>query len=164
MDSDNNIIGFTYQKFEQVSSKSTPRIAKKLGFPCDVYFPIFGNVITHGSEACHNLRTNYENIDLFATHQNAEYSNTPDLVGVRFYIPHLVKKQIMNSPSNDFETFYLDEDSANPFIEVHPSEELPIQSKLVVHFSTAARMNLFIEKKTIVPGGVFLRMYLNTLV
>lgn len=150
-----NIIGKTYQKYQELSSRSTYRIANVMGYECDIYFPVFNNI---GSN------NNYENVSMFSTHEPAGYASTPDLSRVNFYIPHLVKKQVMNSTGSEFETFYLDEDSERPFIELHPSLELPIQSKVVVYFTENSTMNLFIEKKTVVPGSIFLRMYLNPLV
>ena len=149
-----SMFGKTYKKFFNVSSQSTPKLANVWGYDCDIYTPLYSTDDSHG---------NYDDVDIYSTHKNAEYSNTPDF-SQKYYIVNLLKKQIMNSNSNEFETFYLDEESNRPFIECHVSQELLIQTKVVVHFDDDAKMNFFIEKKTSTPGGAFLRMYLNPLV
>lgn len=147
--------GKVYKKFFNVYSEGTQKLADVYGYPCDVYYPQFPTDDSHG---------NYDNVNIYSTHKNSGYSDTPDIVGVNFYIVHLLRKQIMNSDSSEFENFYLEEDSDRPFIEVHPKQELPIQSKVVVHFDEETKVNFFIEKKTKSAGSTFLRMYLNPLV
>lgn len=146
-------IGKIYQKFADKSKLSTPYLSRpdKYGYVCTIYFPIY--------DVAHN--GDFSEVDIFSTHKNAKYGNTPDITD-NFYIPYLLKKQIMNSSSTEFETFYLEGEDERPFIET--TIELPIASKVIVHFTDNSTMLFWIEKKTIVPGGVFMRMYLNPLV
>ena len=146
-----------YNIYSDISRRTTPILSdsKRYGYKCDIYFPEYGSVIPN---------EDYSEVDIFSTHENAIYADTPDLAGVEYYIPGLLKKQIMNSPSTEFENFYLEGDDARPFIECHFTLELPIASKVIVHFDEETKAVFFIEKKTKTPAGIFLRMYLNALV
>ena len=148
-----SMYGKTYKKFFKVSQVSTPKIAEVFGYVCDIYTPLYSTDYPQG---------NYDNVDMFSTHKNADYADTLSFTQ-KYYIVNLLKKQAMGTNLEDFDNFYLDEEDDRPFIECHVSQELLIHTKIVVHFDDDAVINFFVEKKTSVPGGSFIRMYLNPL-
>lgn len=148
----NSAIGSTYRALAEASKLSIPILSQpdKLGFFCDLYFPIYDKPING----------DYNEVDLFATHKNARYSDTPDAKD-NFYIIGFLKTQIMNSPNSEFETFYLEGDNDRPYIEA--VVELPIATKIVVHFTDSITVSFWVEKKTINQAGI-IHMMLNPIV
>jgi hypothetical protein len=148
-----NLISSIYKKFTNVSNKLIENYESKFGLLCDLYFP--ENSSNPGDDG------NYDEVNLFASHGIVSYSSTPDVEGALFYIPKLLKKEAMNSPESDFETFF--EDDERPFLETSKKRELPIHTKVVVYLSQS-KMIFTVEKKTVVQGAdghMLLRQYLN---
>lgn len=139
-----SITGKILKQFVGFSNKLTELYEEKFGFECDVYFPT--NAENPGTDG------NFDDVNIFSTHGTVTYSATPDLVGVRFYIPHLFKKQIMNSPESSFENFNISEESLRPFIETSFSKELPYASKIKVYVEDT-ELYFITEKVLAVPGA-----------
>ena len=147
-------IGSLYEKYASRAKKSTPYLSRsdKYGYKCEIFFPLYNKPVNE----------DYSEVDIYATHENANYSSKPDAI-IDFYIVGLIKNQFMNSPSSEFETFYLEGDDDRAYIETIKENELPIQTKVIVHFSEETKMIMWIEKKTMNQASI-LRMYLNVLV
>jgi hypothetical protein len=151
------LIGKILSKYVGISNRMTSYYEKKYGLFCDIYFPLFG--------ANANADGNYDKTSIFSTHQPAEYSNTPNITNIKFYIPQLLRKESMNSTESEFDSFYMEGDDDRPFIETSKSRELPIQSKVVV-FIEKSTLSFTVEKKTVVQGAngvMLLRMYLDAI-
>ncbi len=150
-----SIIGRVNKSFVNISNKVTSDYEKKFGLPCDIYVPIIN--------PNPNALGNYDNVNVFSTHGPVKYADVPDYK-TKFYIPHLLKKESMLSPENEFDSFYL-EGEKRPFIETSISKEVDIQSKIVVHIEDSI-FQFVVEKKLVVNGAsghLILRMYLNPL-
>ena len=152
-----NVVNSTNKKFVFISNRMTKKYQLEFGLPCDLYFPIFEE---------YSSTELYRNMKIFTPHQSPTYKDTPDVVGKLFYIPHLIKKQAMNSAEAEFDSFYTESDSIDrPFIETTKSEELPISTKVVVHQGDSIS-KFIIDKKLVVTGAsgmMLLRMYLDPL-
>lgn len=152
----NNPIEHINQKYVNISNKITEYYERKFGLKCDLYFP--------KNSSNPNVFGNFDNINLFSTHGTVEYSDEPDVLSKKFYIPKLLKRESMNSPEDEFDSLYLDGEE-RPFIETSKSNELPIQTKVVVHIGSST-MNFVVERKQVVNGASghqLLRQYLTPL-
>lgn len=154
-----SFLGKIAGKFTSISNNMTRAYEKIYSWPCDLYLPINApNPDENGT---------YKDINLYATHGVIEYSSTPNLQK-NFYIPYLLRKEIMNSPEDSFDVFYNDEgEYMQPFIETSYENELPIMTKVGVHLTDGVNESiiyLMVEKKQIVNLGVgahaVLRQYL----
>ncbi len=148
-----SIIGNIGKKYRLISDKVTDKLEEVHGVPCNVFYPI--NVPNP------NANGNYDNINLFATHGVVPYSDTPDF-NRNYYIPYLLKKEIMPSPEDVFDTFYNeDTEFVQPYIETSYSEELPRMTKIEATVGDS-KLYLMVERKgSVVQSGVLLlRMYL----
>ena len=148
------LLGSINQNYVYISNKMTDSLTDKFGFYCDLYFPRRKN----------NPKNNGEYIDtnLYEPHEQAFYEAEPDVKNVKFYIPHLLNKENMNSPDLEFDSMFLTEQESRPFIETSKSNELPIQTKVLVHIGESV-MRFFVDLKTVVNGAsgqMLLRMYL----
>lgn len=144
------------RKYVGISNRVTPAYTKAFGLLCDIYFPIWDK---------YNDADKYRNMEIFTPHQSPSYADYPD-VTTYFYIPHLIKKQAMNSAEAEFDAFYTEEDAIDrPFIETSKNRELPIGTKVVVHQGKSIS-KFMIDKKLVVTGAsgfMLLRMYLDPL-
>ena len=151
-----NIVNSINKKFVFISNRMTDKYTEKYGLPCDLYFPVFDT---------YNTVTKYREMKIFSPHQSASYKEEPDYENVLFYIPYLIKKDAMNSPETEFDSFYTEDETDRPFIETTKKRELPIQTKVVVKQGQSI-MKFFIDKKLVVTGAdgfMLLRMYLSPL-
>lgn len=151
-----NVINSINRKYVHISNKVTDAYTEKFGLPCDLYFPIFDT---------YKSTTKYRDMKIFAPHQSPSYKETPDFTDVLFYIPYLIKKDAMNSPETEFDSFYTEDEIERPFIETTKKRELPIQTKVVVKQGLSIS-KFFIDKKLVVTGAdgfMLLRMYLAPL-
>ena len=151
-----NVVNSINKKYVFISNRMTDKYTEKYGLPCDLYFPIFNS---------YNSVTKYREMKIFSPHQSATYKNIPDYENVLFYIPYLIKKDAMNSPETEFDSFYTEDEINRPFIETTKKRELPIQTKVVVKQGQSI-MKFFVDKKLVVTGAdgfMLLRMYLSPL-
>lgn len=151
------LIGRTQLKYTAISNRVTGSYEKKYSLPVDVYFPKFG--------ANPNEQGNYDETNIFTTHQPAKYSDTPDITNIKYYIPRLLRKESMNSSDLEWDSFYLEGDDDRPFIETSKKRELPIQAKVVVYIENST-LTFTVEKKTIIQGAngaMLLRMWLSAI-
>jgi len=150
----NTLLGDINQNFVHISNKMTEAYEQKYGFYCDLYFP------KHKKNPQSNGE--YPTINLFEPHEQCIYDEEPNVKDVKFYIPHLLKKENMNTPDLEFDSMYLNETDNRPFIETSKKNELPIQTKVVVHIGDSV-MRFFVDLKTVVNGAsghMLLRMFL----
>ena len=152
----NDVVNNINKRYVNISERLTKAYEKKFGLPCDLYFPI---------RPLYNEYTKYRDVKIFSPHQSYEYNELPD-AQTHFYIPHLIKKQAMNSSELEFDSFYTEEDAIDrPFIETYKKRELPIGTKVVV-YQGESRMKFMVDKKLVVTGAngfMLLRMYLDPL-
>lgn len=151
-----DVVNSINRRYVHISNRVTNAYTRKFGLPCDLYFPIFNK---------YDTVTKYQNMKIFAPHQSATYNDVPDLENVLFYIPYLIKKDAMNSPETEFDSFYTEDEIERPFIETTKKRELPIQTKVVVKQGLSI-MKFFVDKKLVVTGAdgfMLLRMYLAPL-
>lgn len=152
------ILGKINKKYVEVSNRVTRKYEDVYYFLCDLYFPI--------NQPNPSEKGTYNAVNIFEPHQQAEYNDMPDVSKVQFVIPHLLRKQSMNSPEDEFDSFYLEEDSdERPFIETSKENELPILTKVVVYVEQS-KMYFFVDKKLVVNGAdghMLLRQYLSPL-
>lgn len=152
-----DIVNKINRKYVAISNKLTPAYEKAFALPCDIYLPIFNS---------YKEDVKYRDQKIFAPHQSCSYPKNPNYTNVLYYIPNLIKDSNMNSPENEFDAFYMQEDATDrPFIETTKKKELPIQTKVVVKRGKSI-MKFFVDKKTVVTGTdgfMLLRMYLSPL-
>ena len=151
-----SVVNSINKKYVFISNRVTDAYTEKFGLPCDLYFPIFNT---------YKSTTKYRDMKIFAPHQSATYKETPDYEDVLFYIPYLIKKDAMNSPETEFDSFYTEDEIDRPFIETSKKRELPIQTKVVVKQGQSIS-KFFVDKKLVVTGAdgfMLLRMYLSPL-
>ena len=145
-----NIINSINRKFVNISNRLIPKYEEVLGMP------IFNS---------YKESTQYRDVKIFGPHQSPTYPKRPDVTNKLFYIPYLLKKEGMNSSELEFDAFYTENDLDRPFIETTKKNDLPLQTKVVVHLGSSIR-KFFIDKKTVVNGSdghILLRMYLSPL-
>lgn len=152
-----NIIVSLYKKMGPIANRCTNSYEAGFGLPCDLYFPI------------HSPKRGgtYQMVSLFEPHELPDYPEEPSVKNVYFYIPHLIKKESMNSIVDAFDNFALKAESGSdrPFIETTPDKELPIATKVVVHLDSS-ELAYYIDKKTVVNGAgnqLLMRQYLSPL-
>ena len=151
-----NVVNSINKRYVRVSNNLTGKYEREFGLPCDLYFPI------HNS---YKKTTKYRDVKVFGPHQAPTYPKYPNYEKVLFYIPHLIKKQAMNSSEAEFDAFYTAEEMDRPFIETSKKRELPLLTKVVV-FQGASEQKFFVDKKLVVTGAdgfMLLRMYLSPL-
>ncbi len=151
-----NVVNTINKKYVSISNRVTDAYTEKFGLPCDLYFPIFDK---------YKSTSKYRDMKIFAPHQSPTYKDKPDYENVLFYIPYLIKKDAMNSPETEFDSFYTEDEVDRPFIETTKKRELPIQTKVVVKQGLSI-MKFFVDKKLVVTGAdgfMLLRMYLDPL-
>lgn len=150
------LVGRVNKNYVYVSNRVTSSYENTYGLRCDLYFPVNHN---------YDETYKYQKVNLFTPHELPEYHEDPDVKGVLFYIPLLYKKEFMNSPEDEFDSFYLEDEPRRPFIETSKKRELPICTKVVVHLEETV-MKFWVDKKTVKAGanGFFiLRMGLSPL-
>ena len=152
----NTLIGKINSRYVNICNKVTDAYTKKYGLICDVYYPI------NNAEA--NEYGTYEDVDIFNRRQSASYNEEPnaDLVGVKFTFVGLFKAEGMNSPSDEFDAFYLSDDDRRPFIECQHNRQLPVMSKIVVYVANSV-FRFYIDRQTVVNGAnghLIMRQYL----
>ena len=154
------MIGKINKRYVVISNRVTKAYQNKFGVICDIYFPI--------NDSGPNEYGTYEQVDIFARRQSTEYKDEPnaDIVGAKLTIVHLFKKESMNSPEDQFDSFYLsDEDGDRPFIECSKAEEFPVMTKIVVYVENSIS-RFYIDKQTVVNGAdghIIMRQYLAPL-
>lgn len=151
-----DVINTINKKYVEIANRVTDAYEKVFSLPCDLYFPIYEP---------YNETTKYRDMKIFAPHQSPKYSKTPDVVDAYFYIPHLIKKEAMNSSETEFDGYYTEGETERPFIETSKKRELPISTKVVVH-QGESEIKFFVDKKLVVTGAdgmMLLRMYLSPL-
>lgn len=151
----------------------TSAYEKKYGFYCDLYFPVH-NISPQKQDP--TVQPKYRNelaehsgeynmVNLFEPHEQPAYRRQPDVINAKFYIPHLLKKENMNSPDLEFDNIFLGDYENRPFIETSKKRELPLSTKVVVHID-CSKMYFYVDKKTVVNGAgghMLLRMHLSPL-
>ncbi len=145
------------RKYVHISNRMTSAYEKTHSFLCDLYFPM--------NEKAPNENGEYINTNIFNPHEDAQYSDTPNVKGQKFVIPFLLKKIAMNSPEDEFDSFYTLDDVSRPFIETSKANELPIQTRVDVYLEQSV-MRFWVDKKLVVNGSdghLLLRMYLSPL-
>lgn len=145
------------RKYVHIANRMTSAYEKTHSFLCDLYFP--KNIKAPDENGLYN------EANIFNPHEDAEYNDTPDVKGQKFVIPFLLKKIAMNSPEDEFDSFYTLDDVSRPFIETSKANELPIQTKVVVYLEQST-MRFWVDKKLVVNGAdghLLLRMYLSPL-
>ena len=151
-----DVVNSINKRYVNVSERLTKAYESRFGLKCELYFPV---------RPLYDEKNKYRDMKIFAPHQSYEYNNLPDAV-TRFYIPHLIKKQAMNSSELEFDSFYTEEDAIDrPFIETTKRKELPIGTKVVV-YQGQSKSKFMVDKKLVVTGAngfMLLRMYLDPL-
>lgn len=166
------LLGDINRKYVHNSNSITSAYERKYGLYCDLYFPIH-NVSPQRTGAdvhppyrnTYNGTGQYQEVDIFEPHETPAYNDKPDVCCAKFYIPHLMKKENMNSPDLEFDAIFLGDYEKRPFIETSKRRELPLSTKVVVHID-CSKMYFFVDKKTVVNGAnghMLLRMYLSPL-
>lgn len=153
------MIGKINKRYVVISNRVIKAYQDKYGVICDIYFPI--------NDSGPNEYGTYEQVDIFARRQSTRYKDEPDadIVGAKFVIVHLFKKESMNSPENQFDSFYLSDDDQRPFIECSKADELPVMTKLVVYVESSV-FRFYVDKQTVVNGAdghLIMRQYLAPL-
>ena len=152
----NDIVNSINRRYVKVSARLVKKYEKAYGLPCDLYFP---------QHDYYNEYSMYRDMKIFGPHQSYTYNELPDVRKTYFYIPHLIKKEGMNSSELEFDAFFLEEEIDRPFIETTKKRELPIGTKVVVYQGESIS-KFFVDKKTVVTGAdgfMLLRMYLDPL-
>ena len=145
------------RKYVHIANRMTSAYEKTHSFLCDLYFP--------KNLKAPDEKGEYNETNIFNPHEDAEYNDTPDVKGQKFVIPFLLKKIAMNSPEDEFDSFYTLDDVSRPFIETSKANELPIQTKVIVYLEQST-MRFWVDKKLVVNGAdghLLLRMYLSPL-
>lgn len=150
-----DIVNAINKKYVKISNRVTKAYEGQFALPCDVYYPIYPT---------YTDRVKYRDTKIFAPHQSPTYAKTPDLK-TKFYIPHLIPRESMNSSETDYDSFFTEDVVDRPFIETSKKRELPISTKIVVH-QGGSTIKFFIDQKLVVTGAdgmMLLRMYLSPL-
>ena len=150
-----DIVNAINKKYVKISNRITKAYERQFSLPCDIYYPIY---------PVYTDRVKYRDMKIFAPHQSPTYAKTPDLK-TKFYIPHLIPKEAMNSSEVDYDSFFTEDIVDRPFIETSKKRELPISTKVVVHQGQSIS-KFFVDKKLVVTGAdgmMLLRMYLSPL-
>lgn len=150
----NTLLGNINRSYVHISNRVTEAYTEKYGFFCDLYFP---KHIRNPKETGEYIKSN-----LFEPHEQCHYDAEPNVRDVKFYIPYLLKRENMNSDDLEFDPMYQNEADERPFIECSKKQELPIQTKVVVHIGES-KMQFFVDLKTVVNGAgghMLLRQYL----
>ena len=151
-----DVVNNVNKRYVNISERMTKAYESRFGLKCELFFPI---------RPLYDDKNKYRDMKIFAPHQSYEYNSLPDAV-TRFYIPHLIKKQAMNSSELEFDGFYTEEDAIDrPFIETCKRKELPIGTKVVVYQGQSIQ-KFTVDKKLVVTGAngfMLLRMYLDPL-
>ena len=150
------MIGKFLKRYVVLSNRLVKAYKRKFGFICDVYFPI------NNSGA--NQYGTFEDVDIFNRRQSSEYKSEPnaDIIGVKFIIVNMFKKESMNSSEMEFDAFYMTDDDTRPYIECSKGEELPVMTKLVVYVEDSI-FRFYVDKQTVVNGAdghLMMRQYL----
>lgn len=166
------LLGDINRKYVYNSNNITTAYEKKYGLYCDLYFPVHGKPQQAGLGYNSNYQNSYATDsgqynmnNIFEPHETPAYRETPDVAKAKFYIPHLLKKENMNSTDLEFDAIFLGDYEKRPFIETTKKRELPIGTKVVVYLDYS-KMYLWVDKKTVVNGAnghMLLRMYLSPL-
>lgn len=167
------LLGDINRKYVYNSNNVTTAYERKYGLYCDLYFPVH-NVnpqqagMGYNADYQNSYATNsgqYNMTNIFEPHETPAYRETPDVARAKFYIPHLLKKENVNSPDLEFDAIFLGDYEKRPFIETTKRRELPMGTKVVVYLDYS-KMYLWVDKKTVVNGAngqMLLRMYLSPL-
>ena len=151
-----NVVNEINKRYVGISNRVTKSYEHTYGLKCELYFPIWDK---------YSVNNKYRDMKIFTPHQSPTYRTSPDVV-TRFYIPHLIKKQAMNSSEAEFDSFYTEIDAMDrPFIETRKERELPIGTKVVV-YQEESISKFMVDKKLVVTGAngfMLLRMYLDPL-
>ena len=151
-----DLVNVINKRYTLISNSLTSAYETVFSLPCDLYFPIYEP---------YNEITKYRDMKIFAPHQSPAYSDKPDVENAWFYIPHLIKKEAMNSSETEFDGYFTEGESERPYIETSKKRELPISTKVVVHQGESI-IKFFVDKKLVVTGAdgiMLLRMYLSPL-
>ena len=153
------LVGKINKRYVNICNSVTKAYEKTYGVICDIYFPI------NNSEP--NDYGTFEQVDIFARRQSTKYATEPNanIVGAKLVIIGLFKKESMNSPTNEFDAFYLSDDDARPFIECSKAEELPVMSKIVVYIENSI-FRFYVDRQTVTNGAdghLIMRQYLAPL-
>ena len=149
-----DLVNVINKRYTLISNSLTSAYETVFSLPCDLYFPIYEP---------YNETTKYRDMKIFAPHQSPTYSDKPDVENAWFYIPHLIKKEAMNSSETEFDGYFTEGESERPYIETSKKRELPISTKVVVHQGESI-IKFFVDKKLVVTGAdgiMLLRMYLS---
>lgn len=151
-----SLVGQINKKYVELCNKVTDAYTKRYGLYCDVYYPI--------NNSGPNEYGTYEDVDIFNRRQSSSYKDEPDadIVNKKFTFVGLFKAESMNSPADEFDSFYLSDDDKRPFIECKHSEQLPVMSKLVVYVEDSI-FRFYIDRQTVVNGAdghLIMRQYL----
>lgn len=167
------LIGRINRDYVYVSNSITTHYERKYGLFCDLYFPYHNEAKSVGYTAQPDYQNKlvfnskeYDKVNVFEPHEQPTYRNIPDVTNAKFYIPHLLKKENMNSPDLEFDSIFLGDYEKRPFIETSKKRELPTGTKVVVYLEQS-KMYFWVDKKTVVNGAngnMLLRMYLSPLV
>lgn len=152
----NDVVNSINKRYVRISARLVKKYEKAFGLPCDLFFP---------QHDYYNEYSMYRDMKIFGPHQSYTYREFPDVKKARFYIPHLIKKEGMNSSELEFDSFFLEEETDRPFIETVKKRELPIGTKVVV-YQGASISKFFVDKKTVITGAdgfMLIRMYLDPL-
>lgn len=153
-----NLIAKTYKKYTKLAKDMVKPYAATFGYYCDLYFPI---------RVQKKDGHNYQKTNLFEPHELPVYKPCPDVKDYLFYIPELLKKESMNSVSNQFDNFALASQGMlnQPFIECDPDDELPDYTKVVIKIE-GSELLYFVDIKHVVNGAgshMLMRQYLSPL-
>ena len=151
-----DLVNVINKRYTLISNSLTSAYETVFSLPCDLYFPIYES---------YNEITKYRDMKIFAPHQSPTYSEKPDVENAWFYIPHLIKKEAMNSSETEFDGYFTEGESERPYIETSKKRELPISTRVVVHQGESI-IKFFVDKKLVVTGAdgiMLLRMYLSPL-
>lgn len=152
----NDVVNNINKRYVKISRRLIIMYERKFGLPCDLYFP---------QHNYYNEYSMYRDMKIFGPHQSYTYKEFPDVEKTHFYIPHLIKKESMNSSELEFDAFFLEEEIDRPYIETTKKRELPIGTKVVVYQGESIS-KFFVDKKTVITGAdgfMLIRMYLDPL-
>ena len=118
------LIGRINSEYVDISNRMTSAYERKMYFLCDLYFP--------ETEVSPDVYGTYHETNIFGPHQMPDYPEKPSIENAKFYIPHLLRRENVNSPEDQFDAFYADESGNRPYIETSKRRELPLMTKVVV--------------------------------
>lgn len=151
------LIGRINSEYVDISNRMTSAYERKMYFLCDLYFP--------ETEVSPDVYGTYHETNIFGPHQMPDYPEKPSIENAKFYIPHLLRRENVNSPEDQFDAFYADESGNRPYIETSKRRELPLMTKVVVKIEKS-KMYLFVDRKIAVNGAnghMLIRQYLSPL-